>query len=116
MFKQFCNIQFGLVLLLVLGFGYTTAYADCNGNACVNVKIKRLFVRSEAGISISTTGNETNLNCAGPGHTYIELRTSHPNYDEIYSLLLAAKLADYDVWIRTVTSTVNCRIQYVVLE
>jgi len=104
------------ILTASLGAG-SAAYAECSGKACKNVKVERLYVRNNPTILISTTGDEAALNCLPVEGRYIELRAAHQKYDEIYSLLLAAKLADHNIWIRVRNAPQSpCSILYVVLE
>ena len=93
------------------------ALAECQGRACVGVKIERLYVRDHPTVLISTDGAESQLTCQPVEGRYIELRETHAKAEEIYSLLLAAKLADHDVWIRIHESPeAPCSVLYVVLE
>ena len=93
------------------------ALAQCGGNSCANVKVERLYVRNAPEIYVSTTGDESELNCQPIEDRYIELRPSHPHSDKIYSMLLSAKLADHDIWIRVREApNSGCSILYTVLQ
>lgn len=104
-----------VLCILAYGLASGTAYADCAGTACQSTRIDRIYVREDPTVLISTIDDETKLSCQPVEDKYIELRASHPKYDEIYSMLLAAKLADHRVWIRVKSSTGPCAILYAVL-
>jgi hypothetical protein len=92
------------------------AHATCDGNACAQEKIERLYVQGDGDVAISTTGDEKKLDCAPRDDIYIVLRRSHVAFSEIYSALLGAKLSNHDVWLRVIGGSGECAVSYLVLE
>ena len=92
------------------------ARADCSQNACDSVQVDRLYVNASGVIYVGTSGNETGLSCTPVSNVYLTLDPGASNFSTIYSTLLTAQIAEKPVIIRTVTSSTNCRIQYVVID
>ena len=104
---------------IIAGFGALflsgTAIGDCRAPSLKNVcdaKIERLRVQGDGEVLIHTSGNESILACQ-LFDSYIVLRKSHPGFEEVYSLLLAAQLADRQVRVRMYSGTSICRVNYV---
>jgi len=90
------------------------SWASCSGSNCISVTIDRLIVRSGGGVSIGTSGEESNLDCDS-GNGYIELPADVDGFDQLYSLLLAAQTTKHPVWVRT-NSAGECKVSYVVSD
>ena len=109
-----------LMIAMILAIGFTasaSAYAACSVDTCKDVKIEKLYVLREPAVYITTTGDESRLNCQLIDGRFIKLRSDHRNNEKIYSMLLSAKLADQDIRIRVFKShDVECNIDYTILE
>ena len=97
-------------------FASFDAMAECTTKWCDNVYVERIYVRANGTISIATTGTESLLNCTPYQGVYVTLDQTAENAAEIYSLLLAAQLADKQFKVRIVESSSDCRISYVTLN
>lgn len=72
--------------VFVIPFG---AKADCAGGSCLDVEITDFYVDAN-GLFIMTSGDETLLDCTFPGQeNLIQLKTSHANFDAVFSALLS---------------------------
>lgn len=92
------------------------AFAACEDNSCVGVKITRLFVH-DSGVSIGTSGNESALNCNAGTKGYIKLSKDHGNYNSLYSLLLTSHTTQDLIWVRTSKDVDgNCTVSYLVSD
>ena len=60
-------VVIGTVLASSVGI-VADGYAACGGVTCTDVTIERLYVRGDDEIWVSTTGEETDLDCA-PGES-----------------------------------------------
>lgn len=100
-----------------LGFTAQSHAADCVGNQCRDVMLERVYVRHGGDVSVSTSGEELNLNCSAENQIYLTLSNDHPNEDEIYAMILARKLENRPIWIRvTGESGEPCAVAYTVLR
>ena len=98
-------------LLLATSTITTNAFAACSSGACIG-KIDQLYVNA-SGVLIQTDGNELSLNCTAVSNVFITLRLDHPNYNAIYSGLLAAQYGAKDVRIRITEGSNDCRVAYI---
>lgn len=90
------------------------ARADCGGGSCLDVEITDFYVDAN-GLFIMTSGDETLLDCTFPGQeNLIQLKTSHANYDAVYSALLTFYIQGTNVnVIRILNGSNPCEIAYV---
>lgn len=105
------------LLFAFFGIFASTANAACDTASC-NDTIDRIVLWSGGGISIDTAGTETSItNCVPDANKYINIPTAHPNRDEIYSLLLSAKIAGKVVYLRTKdTPGSACEVDYALID
>lgn len=101
------------LLLVVLSIAVFAAKADCSGYQCQDVTITKLVVTTTGDVSISTSGDESALSCNAGSSGYIKLRKSVENFEEVYSLFLAFRIANKPLFIRTTEAGV-CDVVYVV--
>ena len=106
----------GVVIAFMSVFAIGTSYAACGATGCIDVLIDELYVNSNYLVYVATNGTETAANCTPLAGVYLTLDPSDSNYNAVYSLLLAAQLADRLVTIRIVDGSANCKISYVVLD
>lgn len=93
------------------------AYADCDGDRCVSVKVTRLYVADHVGkIFIATSGNEKMLGCAPIEGEFIELSPDKQFFREIYATLLSAQISQQDVIIRIIPDGGSCKLAYVMID
>ena len=97
-------------------FAMGASHAACGTTGCTDVLIDELYVNANYVVFVATSGTETAINCTPVSGTHLTLDPSDSNYNAVYSLLLAAQLADRPVSIRTVDGSANCKISYVVLD
>jgi hypothetical protein len=97
-------------------FFSASASADCSGHSCTNVSISRLIVEADGGVTISTSGDESKLDCNAGQNGYIWLNSESKNYHATYSLLLSAHTLSHPIWIRTNDGESACQLVYVVSD
>ncbi|PHR54837.1 MAG: hypothetical protein COA47_14830 [Robiginitomaculum sp.] len=108
-----------VLLPVTIVFMGQSAFADCDGVGCNNVKIEMLYVAS--GVTyLKTSGTETQLdNCVPVSGIMVSLDHSHSSADKIYALLLTAYTGKLNVNLRfndTAGNSGACKINYAVLE
>ncbi len=106
----------GIVVTFTSLFATGASHAACGTTGCIDVLIDELYVNSNFLVYVATNGTETAANCTPLAGVYLTLDPSDSNYNAVYSLLLAAQLADRPVSIRIVDGSSNCKISYVVLD
>jgi len=77
--------------------------------------ISRLYSNSQ-GCYIKLSGIAAN---ATPRNGYFQLKLTHPNYDALYSLIMAAAINRYKIQIRatsTITSRSFAEVSYVTVD
>lgn len=102
----------------ILIFSSTYTFASCSPQACVT-KIKRLYLTGGTSGSILVMPTEVAqgyVNCTLKEGHYLTLKNDHPLFSEIYSTLLAIKIAEKNVRIRIVEESNNCEISYIWLD
>ncbi len=107
--------NFFKVSLLLLLFS-ANAVADCGGHSCTDVSISRLIVEADGDAVISTSGNESKLDCDAGRNGYIRLSAESKNYQATYALLLSAHTLESPLWIRTNDGADSCQLVYVVSD
>ncbi|WP_129782055.1 hypothetical protein [Peristeroidobacter soli] len=99
-----------LVLVLLAMSAMATAAADCSTWACRDVKIKASYGTSDGDTCVEAHGNMALLGCTLASNTYITLRRSSLNYEEMYAILLARQMSDRTVGIRIIDQSVGCNV------
>ncbi|WP_062269276.1 hypothetical protein [Endozoicomonas arenosclerae] len=92
--------------------------AACNDKLCTS-KIERLYITSAFGGSVLIKPADQAsgiLNCKLMENVYITLKKDHPVFEEIYSTLLSAKVADMLVKLRIDEASEGCNLRYVMLD
>ena len=106
-----------ITLCAVLGLSSVASASPCTATLCRDTRIDRLFATAGGDVLVSPIdGGQSNLNCTANSGQYLTLPQAHPNYDAIFKMLLAAKVARAPIWVRIVDNTPNCEIAYLVLE
>lgn len=108
--KYFVKISLLLILFS------TNVNADCSGHSCTNVSISRLIVEADGDAVISTSGDESKLDCHAGKNGYIRLSAESNNYHATYSLLLSSHTLAHPIWIRTNDGESTCQLVYVVSD
>ena len=93
------------LFLLIFCFLFSgNSYSSCNGRACSNVYIDRIYVK-------------TRLNCNARAGVYVTLNgEGFYNHSQVLSVLLAAQAANKRVLVRIAEGSENCDILYVTLD
>jgi len=92
--------------------------AGCNDRGCSS-KIARLYLSSFNGgsVFIKPADNARGVvGCTLFENTYLTLEKTHSLFDEIYSTLLAAQIADKRVFVRIANGSANCKVSYVTID
>jgi hypothetical protein len=92
------------------------ANADCSATGCYNVFVDQIQMTSTGNVWIQTSGTETLADCTPDSGILLQVAVSNPHMKEIYSLLLAAQLADKLVGIVINQGTSPCTVAYVTLN
>ena len=88
---------------------------SCHHDRCTD-DIDNVYVSDGNEVLVSTAGDARLLQCEPTESRFLLLQKSHPQFDEIYSLLLGAKLANQKVSIRVhYTPQEPCVIKNVML-
>jgi len=107
-----------IILGLVLAALPSIASAGCSSNKCT-APIEKLVLWADGNISIQqalSASDRQNVESAGTCTfgIYIVLPHAHMNFQEIYALLLSAKMAGASVTVRVSdTPGENCKVSYV---
>ena len=98
-------------------FGSMSAMADCNPDACADVRIDRLYVEASGKILIGTTGDEKKLTCKAISDLYLTLEAGAAGKAEIYSAFLAAQMSNKVVSNIQVNDTLpGCIVEFITLD
>ncbi len=103
------------LLFIIASIACSFSYAGCSGNSCTDVTITRLYTIADGSTVISTSGDESQLDCDAGNSGYITLEPEKKNYNATYSLLLAAHISDMPIWVRASDSG-ECQVVYVVSD
>lgn len=109
---------FIIILSLVmssLSFADKPPFLGCNNVGCIG-KFGSIYLRDSGDVSIMKPDgiNSSGLTCTLEGD-YFTLKRTHPSFNEIYSSILAAQLAQKTIYLRALPNTPNCEIKYVVI-
>lgn len=84
---------------------------------CSAVKISNMQVaESDGSVWIETSGAETNLNCTASSNVFLKLDANTSGGRNIYSALLAYKLADKALGFRVAENSNPCKVLYIVAD
>ena len=101
-----------LMSILTLGAISSSAYAACTPAGCYDVTVDKIFATDAGVIWISTSGDESQLNCTLVGGSSMTLADS-VGKNAIYSYLLTQKTTKGKINIRVKEGSSNCEIAYV---
>jgi hypothetical protein len=104
-------------IILILIVAITTSnvvQAQCQLNNCIG-KISLIYVHTNTNVYVKVNQDMTGITSCVLDSNGLILPKNHTMQQEIYSLLLSAKLADADVKIRAVDGSDKCSIAYVQL-
>jgi hypothetical protein len=101
-----------ILVLVFANCGF--ANAECTGLSCADVKIHSMQVDIGGTVWIQTTGTETGLSCTPDSNAFIKFDSNAPGGKNIYSGLLAYKLADKPLGLRIVQNSNPCELSYIV--
>lgn len=90
--------------------------AECDGLLCVGVKIQSMQVDVGGTVWIQTTGTETNLRCAPDSNIFIRFDGNTSGGKNVYSSLLAYKIADRPLKFRIVQDSSPCELLYISVD
>ena len=112
MFKRhgFKNVLVGSLLLAHSAF----VYAACDPNLC-SARVKTLYAHSNGKVYLEMHGDMSQLNCTLDQGSFIVLKDNHARHEEIYSMLLAAQLANQEVVVRILNNSSDCQLVYSIL-
>lgn len=102
-----------LTILMLLS---VVVYAECAGVMCGDVKVQSMQVDAGGTVWIQTTGTEANLDCTPNSGIFIKLDGSASGGKNVYSGLLAYKLADKALNIRVIDNSNPCELAYIVTK
>lgn len=95
--------------------------SPCSGYRCNDTRVSRLFLSADGNVYVRPTdGGQANLTCgqgsSNTNSTYLTLQRAHKSFKEIYTTLLAAKLAGAPVNFRLHATSATCDIMYITLD
>jgi len=111
---MYTKIAFTLVLL----FSAINVNAECTANGCNADQadpIKRIYLAADGVIYVEAPLGKENLDCTLAEGRYMALKSSHLLFNEIYSTLLSAVIANKKLFVRIKNGSANCEIAYVQL-
>lgn len=110
-------IFLALVFGVVVGAEVVAEAAPCDYRSCRGTLVGSLYAAQNGKVYVSPAdGGQNNLSCTLVSNVYVTLSPAHPNFAQIFRMLLEAKLALRPVWIRMQIGSSECNIAYAVLE
>jgi len=103
-----------LATALALIFTTTIVYASCNQHLC-QTTVKTLYVHSNSKVYVAMDSDMSQLDCTLDQGNFIVLKDTNPRHSEIYSMLLAARIAKESVVVRIVNGSSDCELAYTML-
>lgn len=105
-----------LFCLMTFVLSCEAALADCNSTFCTTT-IDRIHNTNlpDGVVHIQIADSIAPLSCTAEQGVFLSLKTSHPLFDEIYSTLLAATIANSYVRVSTEANSSDCKVNYVQL-
>lgn len=101
-----------LLLGVALSYSSITA-ADCSAVSCSDVSISSMQITVSGSVWVQTSGNELNLSCTPNTGTHLWLDAGVSGGKNIYSALLAYKIAGKNVRFRIEENSNPCKILYI---
>ena len=103
------------LLALFLCCFSSVGVAACSGVMCGGISITKMQVNvANSLVWVETDGAELDLDCAPDSGVFLMLDTSAEGGKNVYSTLLAYKMANKPLNIRVVENSNPCEIMYVV--
>jgi hypothetical protein len=99
-----------LALFCVKGLAGT-----CGSNLCT-AQVKNLYPHENGSIYVEADADMSPLDCTRNQGQFMVLENSNPLRSEIYSMLLAAHMANKEVTMRIANGSSNCRVVYTQLR
>lgn len=107
---------YALTAILTLNLlAIPTAFATCTTHLC-DAPIKTLYVHSNGKIYVAADAVMTTLDCTLDQGQFMVLEDTNTRHEEIYAMLLSARIAQESVILRIVNGSSNCAIQYSMLS
>lgn len=115
MFIKRITLNYTAFIFLIGMSGFSNA--GCGGIDCAGVTIDRIYMRPGASsLAISTSGDESKLDCSASSGRYISLPLNESASNEAYALILAAHQAQSIFWVKTTGSGTDCKVVYLVSD
>lgn len=87
----------------------------CKSWGCIST-LSEVYVTALSDIRIATPLDETLANCAPVSDQYFTIKQGAPNYEAMYSTVLAAYMADKKIQLRVKEGSSDCEISYIRLH
>ncbi|WP_218417931.1 hypothetical protein [Alteromonas lipotrueae] len=107
-----------IILFILVAFYNCTVDASCTQNSC-DTSIARLYLSGTSDGRVFIEPSEVAsgvVNCELAEGKFFTLYQSHPLFSEIYSTLLASKIASRSVRLRIHENTLDCKLLYIWLK
>ena len=102
-----------LVGILVFLLSPVVLIADeCKSWGCIST-LSEVYVTALSDIRIATPLDETLANCAPVSDKYFTIKQGAPNYEAMYSTVLAAYMADKKIQLRVKEGSSDCELSYI---
>lgn len=111
------KVMIMMTALLTLALGGTAfAAEECDANECRDTKIEKLYASSNGNVYVRVSGDTDKLGCTLYGGQYITLKPSHLNFEQIFKMLLSARLTSTRVRLRPYNGTSDCNLAWMMLQ
>lgn len=102
-----------MISIVVMSFASFSVFGACHKIACDST-VKQLYASSAADGTVFIVPNDSLqlLNCRPVSNRYLSLKSTHPLFDQIYSMLLAAVVSKLQVRVRIVEGSTDCEVAY----
>ena len=101
-----------LAVSLLLLFSSTVMAANCSTYYCVG-KVKTIYPHGGFKVVyLESEGDMSQLNCNLKDNKFITLKPTNGMFKEIYSMLLAAQMAQKNVTMRIIENSPDCELIY----
>jgi hypothetical protein len=90
-------------------------FFGCGSTGCLGV-FGSIYIEYSGVVRITVPDgvDKTALQCTLYGNQYVTLRREHAGFKEIYSTILAAQVAQKNVYLRTQSGSPECEVLYAV--
>lgn len=97
----------------------TPPFEGCRETGCVG-EIDYIYLHRDGSIKFPPPGKVIReptgtLNCRLGEGVYFTLKQSHPHFKNIYSMLLTAHSANKEMFVRIITGSKDCQVDYAVI-